>query len=75
MIPVTKCPDDFVRDAQTLSTQGFPQLVQFIAQFAKMWGRGGALERRGLVPFAGAEAAAATQQSTALKPPHPAGLK
>ena len=52
-----------------------PKLRDFIAQFAKMWGRGGPLERRGLVPFAGADAAAATQQSTALKPLDPSILK
>jgi phosphate transport system substrate-binding protein len=52
-----------------------PQLRQFVAQYAKLWGKGGALERRGLVPFAGADATAATEQSTALKPLDPAGLK
>ena len=52
-----------------------PQLRQFVAQYAKMWGTGGALERRGLVPFAGADAAAATQQSTALKPLDGTSLK
>ncbi len=45
-----------------------PKLRDFIAQYAKMWSTGGPLERRGLVPFAGADATAATQQSTALKP-------
>jgi phosphate transport system substrate-binding protein len=40
-----------------------------------MWSTGGPLERRGLVPFAGADATAATQQSTALKPLDPSILK
>ena len=51
-----------------------PKLRDFVAQFAKMWSSGGPLERRGLVPFAGPDAAAATQQSTALKPLDPATL-
>ena len=52
-----------------------PKLRDLVAQYAKMWGTGGPLERRGLVPFAGADAAAATQQSTALKPLDPSALK
>ena len=52
-----------------------PKLRGFVATFAKMWGKGGALERRGLVPFAGADAQAATQQVGALKPLDPAKLK
>lgn len=52
-----------------------PKLRDFVGQFAKMWSNGGPLERRGLVPFAGADAAAATQQSTALKPLDPSTLK
>jgi phosphate transport system substrate-binding protein len=52
-----------------------PKLRDFIAQYAKMWSTGGPLERRGLVPFAGADATAATQQSTALKPLDPSVLK
>jgi phosphate transport system substrate-binding protein len=52
-----------------------PKLRDFVAQYAKMWSKGGPLERRGLVPFAGADAAAATAQSTALKPLDPSGLK
>ena len=51
-----------------------PKLRDFVAQFAKMWSSGGPLERRGLVPFAGADATAATQQSTALKPLDPSTL-
>ena len=52
-----------------------PKLRDFVAQFARMWNSGGPLERRGLVPFAGPDATAATQQSTALKPLDPATLK
>jgi phosphate transport system substrate-binding protein len=52
-----------------------PKLRDFIAQYAKMWSTGGPLERRGLAPFAGADATAATQQSTALKPLDPSILK
>jgi len=52
-----------------------PKLRDFVAQFAKMWSVGGPLERRGLVPFAGADATAATQQSTALKALDPSALK
>ncbi len=51
-----------------------PKLRDFVAQFAKMWSAGGPLERRGLVPFAGADATAATQQTTALKPLDPSTL-
>ena len=52
-----------------------PKLRDFVAQYAKMWGNKGPLERRGLVPFGGADAASATQQATALKPLDPSGLK
>src|SRR3954447_20754853 len=52
-----------------------PKLRDFVASYAKMWNKGGPLERRGLVPFAGADASAASQQSTELKPLDPAGLK
>src|SRR4051794_31014604 len=48
--------------------QAKPKLRDFIAAYAKMWGKGGPLERRGLVPFGGADASAASQQSTELKP-------
>jgi phosphate transport system substrate-binding protein len=52
-----------------------PKLRDFVAQYAKMWGKGGALERRGLVPFAGSDSATASQQATELKPLAPSGLK
>jgi phosphate transport system substrate-binding protein len=52
-----------------------PKMKDFVAQYAKMWSKGGALERVGLVPFGGADAAAASQQVTELKPLDPSGLK
>ena len=33
-----------------------PKLRDFAAQYSKMWGKGGRLERAGLVPFGGADA-------------------
>jgi phosphate transport system substrate-binding protein len=55
--------------------QAKPKLRDFVAAYAKMWGKGGALERRGLVPFGGADASAASQQATELKPLDPGALK
>jgi phosphate transport system substrate-binding protein len=55
--------------------QAKPSIRQFIAAYAKAWGKGGALERIGLVPFGASDAAAASQQATALKPLDPATLK
>src|SRR5215210_7105603 len=55
--------------------QAKPKLRDLIAAYAKMWGKGGALERRGLVPFGGADASAASQQATQLKPLDPGTLK
>jgi phosphate transport system substrate-binding protein len=55
--------------------QAKPKLRDFVASFAKLWGKGGSLERRGLVPFIGAEAEAAAQQAAALKPLDPSTLK
>src|SRR4051794_19531031 len=52
-----------------------PKIRDFVAAYSKMWGNGGPLERRGLVPFSGADAAAAEAQPSALKPLDPAGLK
>jgi phosphate transport system substrate-binding protein len=40
-----------------------------------MWGKGGPLERKGLVPFSGADVTAAETQASALKPLDPSGLK
>jgi phosphate transport system substrate-binding protein len=52
-----------------------PKLRDFVAQFAKMWAKGGPLERIGLVPFAGADAEGATRQSSELKPLDASSLK
>jgi phosphate transport system substrate-binding protein len=52
-----------------------PSIKGFIEAYSKAWGKGGSLEKRGLVPFAGADATAATEQAAALKPLDPAGLK
>jgi phosphate transport system substrate-binding protein len=52
-----------------------PALKDFAAAFAKQWGTGGPLEKRGLVPFAGADAEAAAKQAGELKPLDPATLK
>jgi phosphate transport system substrate-binding protein len=51
-----------------------PKLRDFVAQFARMWSKGGGLERRGLVPFAGDEASAAAKQASELAPLDPATL-
>jgi len=55
--------------------QAKPKMRDFVAQYAKMWSKGGPLERKGLVPFGGADATAATAQSTALTPLDPSTLK
>ncbi len=55
--------------------QAKPSIREFIATYAKAWGKDGALERIGLVPFGNADAAAANQQATALEPVDPASLK
>jgi phosphate transport system substrate-binding protein len=52
-----------------------PKLKDFAAQYAKMWSKGGPLERIGLVPFSGADADAAAKQATELKPLDPSTLK
>ena len=52
-----------------------PAIRDFLATFARMATTGGALQSRGLVPFAGADAAAAQEQATALKPLTAADLK
>jgi phosphate transport system substrate-binding protein len=55
--------------------QAKPKLRDFVAAYARMWGKSGALERIGLVPFAGAEAEGAAKQASDLAPLDPAGLK
>ena len=54
--------------------QAKPAIRDFIATFARMWGDGGPLETRGLVPLGGADASAANAQATALKPLDPSEL-
>jgi phosphate transport system substrate-binding protein len=55
--------------------QAKPALKNFTAEYARMWGQGGELQKRGLVPFGGAEAQAATAQASALTPLDAAALK
>ena len=52
-----------------------PAIREFLAAYAKAWGKGGPLERIGLVPLGDADSAAATGQATALKPLDAAALK
>jgi phosphate transport system substrate-binding protein len=52
-----------------------PALRDFAAAYAKAWGKGGPLEKRGLVPLAGADAEGAGKQATELKPLDAATLK
>lgn len=52
-----------------------PKMKDFVAAYAKQWSTGGPLEKRGLVPFGGAAATAATAQATALKPLDGTNLK
>lgn len=52
-----------------------PAIRDFVQSYARMWGKGGPLEQRGLVPLGDADAAASTKQATGLKPLDPAGLK
>ena len=52
-----------------------PSIKSFLAAYAKAWVKGGTLEKRGLVPFAGSDAEAAAVQATALTPIDPAKLK
>lgn len=52
-----------------------PSMKRFIEAFSKAWGKGGLLERRGLVPFHGADATAAAEQASTLKPLDPSAFK
>ncbi len=52
-----------------------PKIRDFIAAYAKSWGKGGLLAKRGLVPLGAADAAAATAQASALKPLDKSTLK
>ena len=55
--------------------QAKPAIKEFLAAYAKAWGKGGPLQRIGLVPLADADAAAANSQATALAPLDAAALK
>lgn len=55
--------------------QAKPGIKAFIAAYAKAWAKGGMLEKRGLVPLHDADAAAANEQATALKPLDKSSLK
>jgi phosphate transport system substrate-binding protein len=55
--------------------QSKPKMRDFVAAYSKMWGKGGPLERKGLVPFGGTDVTAAEQQANELKPLDPSGLK
>lgn len=52
-----------------------PAIRQFIEAYARSWGKGGLLNKRGLVPLGQAEGEAANAQARALAPLDPAGLK
>jgi phosphate transport system substrate-binding protein len=52
-----------------------PSLREFMQNYARMWVKGGPLERRGLVPLAGADLEASTQQAAQLRPLEPGELK
>ena len=52
-----------------------PMIKTFIEAYAKAWGKGGPLEKRGLVPLSAADATAATAQAAALTPLDPSTLK
>ncbi|MEO6198518.1 MAG: substrate-binding domain-containing protein [Sphingomicrobium sp.] len=55
--------------------QAKPKLRDFVAAYAKNWAQGGSLQRKGLVPFGGADAAAAAKQANDLTPVDPSTLK
>ena len=55
--------------------QAKPKMRDFVAMFAKMWGKGGPLERIGLVSLGGADGAAVARQVDELKPLDPTTLK
>nr|WP_314442493.1 substrate-binding domain-containing protein [uncultured Sphingomonas sp.] len=52
-----------------------PAIKSFLAEFAKGWSAGGLLEKRGLVPFVGADAEQANAAATSLTPLDPSALK
>jgi phosphate transport system substrate-binding protein len=52
-----------------------PKIREFIALYAKSWGKGGLLVGRGLVPLGASDAAASAAQASALKPLDKSTLK
>jgi phosphate transport system substrate-binding protein len=52
-----------------------PLIRDFVAAYSKVWGKGGPLERIGLVPLSAADAALSSKQATELAPLDPATLK
>jgi len=52
-----------------------PSIKSFIEAYSKAWGKGGTLEKRGLVPLHDADLQAATSQAGALQPLDPSSLK
>ena len=55
--------------------QAKPALKTFIEAYAKAWGKGGMLSKRGLVPLGDADLNAANAQATALTPLDKSTLK
>ena len=55
--------------------QAKPLLRDFVAAYAKVWNKGGPLERLGLVPLGAADAPAASKQATELAPLDASKLK
>ena len=54
--------------------QAKPALREFVQNYARMWGSGGPLEQRGLVPLGQADLEASNKQANELKPLDAAGL-
>ena len=52
-----------------------PGMREFLAEYAKAWGKGGYLERRGLIPSPADVQAKATEAATKLTPLQPGELK
>lgn len=52
-----------------------PAIRDFVQSYARMWGKGGPLEQRGLVPLGEADLAASAKQAAELKPLDGSGLK
>ena len=55
--------------------QAKPMIREFIRTYSQMWGDGGALQRRGLVPLGETDSGPANQQATALRPLEASELK